>query len=198
MYLKYLNDKRLYSFLDYVDKDMAHKVKKARCFICGSPIHVANYHRKPRGKPSHNNETYWMRYSFCCSRDGCRKRATPPSVRFLGRNVYLGVVVFLITACCQGATPLGLKHLKKTLDVDRKTLKRWRTWWEEIFPKSDFWQQAKRQLFPRLDPALSVPESLIKVFDVESSLENLAKLLRFLAPVTTPLWVSEHASLWPS
>jgi len=30
--------------------------------------------------------------SFCCDRDGCRKRVTPPSVRFLGRKVYLGAV----------------------------------------------------------------------------------------------------------
>jgi hypothetical protein len=38
------------------------------------------------------------RFSFCCDRDGCRNRATPPSVRFLGRKVYLGAVVMLISA----------------------------------------------------------------------------------------------------
>jgi len=29
------------------------------------------------------------RFSFCCARDGCRTRKTPPSFRFLGRKVYL-------------------------------------------------------------------------------------------------------------
>jgi hypothetical protein len=30
---------------------------------------------------------YGQRFSFCCAVGGCRKRTTPPSLRFLGRKV---------------------------------------------------------------------------------------------------------------
>jgi len=35
------------------------------------------------------------RFSLCCGARAVRKRATPPSVRFLGRRVYLGAVVIV-------------------------------------------------------------------------------------------------------
>jgi len=196
VYRKYLNAESLIFLLLRIDKELAEKVRERRCSECGGPLHVANYPRKPRGKPFHDTDTYWLRYSFCCGH--CRHRMTPPSVRFLGRRVYLGLIVFLVTACRQDVLPQQMKELKKTLGVSRRTLLRWKRWWNEFFPKSDFWQQAKRQLFPRLDTALSVPESLKKLFDVGSSLDNLIKLLRFIAPITTKFRVSEHASLWPS
>jgi len=36
---------------------------------------------------------------FCCAVDGCRSRATPPSLRFLGRKVYLAAIVVLVAIC---------------------------------------------------------------------------------------------------
>ena len=52
-------------------------------------------------------DEYRYRFSFCCDRDGCRKRVTPPSVRFLGRRVYLGAVVILIGRHAAGTRPRG-------------------------------------------------------------------------------------------
>ena len=43
--------------------------------------------------------------------DGCRTRATPPSLRFLGRHVYLATVVTLISAMQLGTTPSRLARL---------------------------------------------------------------------------------------
>jgi hypothetical protein len=40
-------------------------------------------------------ESFDRRFSLCCGREGCRRRATPPSVRFLGRRVYVGAVVIV-------------------------------------------------------------------------------------------------------
>ena len=57
--------------------------------------------------PISSPKDYGYRLSFCCDRDGCRKRATPPSVRFLGRKVYLGAVVVLVAAMRQGPRPDG-------------------------------------------------------------------------------------------
>ena len=47
-------------------------------------------------------EEYDRRLSFCCALDVCRKRTTPPSLRFLGRKVYLGAVVVLICGDAAG------------------------------------------------------------------------------------------------
>ena len=60
-----------------------------------------------------------IRLSFCCDRDGCRKRTTPPSVRFLGRKVYLGAIVILISAMRQGPSPRRVRELSARFGVDR-------------------------------------------------------------------------------
>ena len=49
------------------------------------------------------------RLSFCCAVDGCRTRATPPSLRFVGRKVYLATIVVLV-AIMQECAPALLRH----------------------------------------------------------------------------------------
>src|SRR5262245_15215104 len=78
-------------FLFSIDQDLAETARKQAC-SCGGRLHCANYPRKSRGTGDDLPPQYDCRLSFCCDRDGCRKRVTPPSVRFLGRRVYLGVV----------------------------------------------------------------------------------------------------------
>ena len=60
--------------------------------------YIVCYGRKPRGLPDgiDPGPVLPVRFSFCCSVDGCRRRHTPPSVRFLGRKVYLSVMVVLL------------------------------------------------------------------------------------------------------
>jgi hypothetical protein len=43
-------------------------------------------------------------------------------VRFLGRRVYLGAVVVLVTAMQAGITPARAQHLHDLLGVSRRTL----------------------------------------------------------------------------
>jgi hypothetical protein len=102
-----------WSFLLTVDEDLAEETRKKGC-PCGGCLHSANYQRKPRGTPAQLPEPQRLRLSFCCDRDGCRKRATPPSVRFLGRKVYLGAIVVLISAMRQGPTPRRVRELCRT------------------------------------------------------------------------------------
>ena len=90
-----LQDSRLYRFLITIDQEFADEARSEGC-ACGGPVHQANYDRKPRGGPSDLGPEYGKRLSWCCAREGCRKRKTPPSVRFLGRRVYLGAVVLLV------------------------------------------------------------------------------------------------------
>ena len=83
-----LADARFYALLLEIDWDLARSVRDARC-ECAGALHASHYPRKPRGGPAALPEGYERRYSFCCSREGCRTRATPPSVRFFGRRWYL-------------------------------------------------------------------------------------------------------------
>jgi hypothetical protein len=91
---------RFWSFLLAVDQDLAEDARKKACSY-GGHLHRGNYPRRPRGTPQLLPELQCLRLSFCCDRDGCRKRMTPPSVRFLGRKVYLGAIVILISAMRQ-------------------------------------------------------------------------------------------------
>ena len=197
----YLSDARFFSLLLDIDRDLAERTKDARCPFCGAVLHIANYPRKPRGVEGLGlGVEFSWRFSFCCGREGCRLRATPPSVRFLGRKVYLTVVVMLITALRQGPTPPGTKALKAELGMDRRTLKRWQAWWREVFPRGAFWSQARRQLFPDAPDEARLPRSLLECFGVGSRgpVEALARCLRFVCPESASLALAEHAHLWPS
>ncbi len=56
--------------------------------MCRGNLHQSHYLRKPRGVPKETHPDYPVRFSYCCGVDGCRKRFTPPSMRFLSRKVY--------------------------------------------------------------------------------------------------------------
>ncbi len=103
MYGDLLRDASFWQFLFTVDEDLARTAKSRGC-DCGGRLHGAKYPRKPRGAGD-LPEDYHSRLSFCCDRDGCRKRTTPPSVRYLGRKVFQGAIVILVAAMRQGPAP---------------------------------------------------------------------------------------------
>ena len=123
--------------------------------------------------------------SFCCDQEGCRRRHTPPSVRFQGRRVYVGLVVVLVCAMVHGLKPERVHQLRKALGMDRRTLKRWREWWLEIFVNGSFWKEARGRFMPPLCPT-ALPLSLCLVFQIAERRDRLLELLKFLAPITTP------------
>ena len=111
MYLALLQDARLYAFLLQADRDLADTAQRSVCRFCGGRLHSACYRRKPRGVPDgiDPGPAFPVRFSFCCRVDGCRRRHTPPSVRFLGRKVYLSVMVVLLTTLRQA--PTGIQSI---------------------------------------------------------------------------------------
>jgi hypothetical protein len=176
-----LRDKRLYEFLEKVDEDFAYEVKSRGCDHCGEVLHRADFERKPRGFQA--GPSWDRRHSFCCSRDGCRKRHTPASVRFLGRKVYVGVIVVLVSAMMHGANEHRLKRMQQELSIDRRTLKRWHQWWTRIFVQSFFWK-AERGRFVSQMPSAQMPLCLVQAFGAVQ-IGGLVKLMRFLSPITT-------------
>jgi hypothetical protein len=87
-------------------------VRGAGCSFCRGKLHAANYDRKPRGGPEELDPEFSLRRSFCCAVDGCRRRHTPPSFRFLGRRVYLAAVFILAAAMQQGPTPVRVQPIR--------------------------------------------------------------------------------------
>ena len=176
---------RFWSFLFAVDRDLAEKTRTNAC-SCGGRLHCANYLRKPRGTPLQLPEPQRLRLSFCCDRDGCRKRVTPPSVRFLGPKVYLGVFVILISAMRQGPTPRRVRELSAHFGADRRTIARWQVFWRDLFPSTPFWKVARARLAPDVD-LTALPLVLLDAFlRGPDDYGGWARLLRFLAPITIP------------
>lgn len=172
-----------WSFLLSIDQDLAERTRQGGC-ACGGRLHRANYARKPRGRPDSLPDEYLSRFSFCCDRDGCRKRVTPPSVRFLGRKVYLGAIVILLAAMRQGATPRRVRELSKLIGADRTTIARWQVFWQEHFPQTTFWKVARARLVPVFE-IVAYPLSIVQAFVRIDDYRGWGNLLRFLSPIST-------------
>lgn len=175
---KILRDRRVYELLEEVDRDLAVKAQAVGCEHCGGALHRGDFTRKPRGGPG-----WEKRHSFCCSREGCRKRKTPVSVRFLGRKVYVGIVVVLVSAVMHGLREERVKRLWQVLGIDRRTLQHWRQWWRRTFARSDFWRaQRGRFRHPIVEGRLAL--GLVEAFGAQQS-SGLVNLMKFLSPITT-------------
>lgn len=181
--LNLLGDATFYHALERIDAELAEATRCAGCGECQGVLHSARYRRKPRGGPTDLPAGYERRASFCCAVDGCRCRATPPSVRFLGRRVYLGAVVVLVSAMQQGISAFRARRLKELFGVSRETLARWRRWWSTMFATSRFWTSLRGRFVPAVDEA-TMPASLLSRI-VASDEPAVVMLLRLLAPIST-------------
>jgi hypothetical protein len=179
LYQELLSDTRFFELLGRIDEDEAERTREQGC-PCGGVLHSATYPRKPRGGPPGLAPEWCRRASFCCARDGCRRRSTPPSVRFLGRKVFFGLVVVLVPILREGLTPARFCRLQEQLGVSRRTVLRWRRFWQEIFPASRQGPRARAQLV-EVDRG-RLPGSLLAAFtEVAAGRDRLVAALRWLA-----------------
>jgi hypothetical protein len=162
MYHNLPRSARFWLFLLTVDQDLVEEARKKSC-PCGGRLHFANYRRKSRGTHVQLPEQECLRLSFYCDCDGCRKRMTPPSVRFLGPKVYLGAIVILISAMRQGLSPRRVRELSMRFGADRRTIARWQVFWHECFPQTPFWKIARAHLV-LVAKVISLPYSLVEAF----------------------------------
>ena len=176
---------RVLGTLVLLDNDLAYEMQAGGCALCGAPLHRASYPRKPRGLPDHDAEAMLRRRtSFCCSNRDCRRRATPPSLVFLDRRVYVGVVVTLLTMLAHGATPKRLARISEEYAVDRRTLDRWRRWWTTEMPRLDVWRVLRGRFVEQPEEArlpLSLYERMVdEKADEHTDEGNDAKLTKLL------------------
>ena len=191
-----LHDLRLeeefFAALAGFDAEIAVQVAAGGCRHCGGPLYQANYERKPRGAEiAAAGEAFTLRHSLCCGREGCRRRATPPSLRFLGRRVYLEAVVLLASVVAQLTT--ALRDARAATGVPVRTLNRWTAWWRDTFPRSSTWTELRARFRPPPPDDTALPASLLDRLDADlckgasapSLSERCQLAARLLAPATT-------------
>jgi hypothetical protein len=182
----FFNDSRFYQFLFRVDEEIAAEVQLGGC-RCGGVLHSARYPRKPRGPRDALDESYTTRLSFCCAEEGCRRRTTPPSVRFLGRKVYLGIIVILVTALEHGLSPRRRAQLIEKLDLWPQTIARWRRWWWKHFVASRCWRAERGNFVPPLE-ITRLPGVLLGRLMGDDLQRRLCLFLSVITPITTTSW----------
>ncbi|HET6224469.1 MAG TPA: hypothetical protein VFE11_19995, partial [Dongiaceae bacterium] len=186
LYRELLADATFHDLLLACDRDLAEEARAGRCSLCGGVLHSATYPRKPRGRPQSVSRRlgpdHDRRFSFCCAVDGCRSRATPPSLRFLGPKVYLATIVVLVSIMRHGASPKRVQRMNEAVGVDRRTVERWRRWWRDNFTATPFWQIARAAFMPPVEHEC-LPGSLLERFSGDAA-DRLIAMLRFLGPIT--------------
>lgn len=173
-----LSCSRTWAFLTRIDAMEAERVRSEGCPRCGSCLDSAPYPRKPHGLAVSLRDGV-LRFSFCC-RD-CRRRQTPPSVRFFGRRFRVApVFLAACVAVLEGSTPL--KSASRMSGVPVTTLRRWRRWWREMFPKTRAWRVKRGELAP--PPGEAPLVFLVRSIRGRSRRSRLLRSLVWLRPWT--------------
>jgi hypothetical protein len=115
------------------------------------------------------------------------------------------LVVVLISVMIHGLKPGRVCRIPQALQIDLRTLKRWRQWWLDSFVRSSFGKAAWARFMPPLCES-TLPLSLWLSFELEER-QRLLAVLQFLGPITikrrsigcrilrVPVSVSEKTSL---
>jgi hypothetical protein len=187
----WIAEDKFFALLEEGDARAAAAVKTAGCRHCGGRLDRADYPRKPRGgSMGAAGESLVRRISFCCAQEGCRRRATPPSLVFLGRKVYLGIVVVVASLLAltpgrpspspppspsippltpQGpaswphATSSSVLSSPAPSPPPRRTVRRWLSWFQTELPKTAWWQAARGRLWPPVADQ-ELPRALVERF----------------------------------
>lgn len=169
-----------HAHLRLLDEASAVEVQRGRCPACEGRLDVANYPRKVRGLDVESEAAggYARRFSLCCAREGCRKRATPPSVRFLGRRVFASVI-FLLVALGQAGVHAGASS-PSTTKPSWPTRKRWSWWWTRGLVLEPWFPLLAARLASPLDRE-HVAEDLMSRFEGDLA-ERVLRVLALLAP----------------
>ena len=181
MYHPLLTDARFHNSLFDLDRLITEQVRQEKCPRCHGNLNQSHFPRQPRGVPEGTVPDYHIRFSLCCSTDGCRKRFTPPSMRFLSRKVYSSVVILLIFILKPETDESRIELINRLLDttLSVETLRRWRHFWTQDIPQTHTWKRLALSYIQ----AQNLPASILRLF--ESSGEySLIMGLKLILPLT--------------
>ena len=173
--------REFFTLLEQFDEGMVRRVAAGGCPRCEGPLHRSDFDRKPRGGViALAGEEFRRRFSLCCGREGCRKRATPPSVRFLGRRVYLGAVVIVASIVAVALQSAG--EIRKRTGVPARTTRRWLGWWQGPFMDTEVFVMIRARLIGV--EVGRVPASIVDRL-AGTPTERVQGMLAWLLPLTT-------------
>jgi hypothetical protein len=174
--------REFFAQLEQEDEKIARAVAAGGCQKCeGGALHRSDYRRKPRGGGiAPEGEGSVTRFSLCCDQEGCRKRATPPSLRFLGRRVYLGAVV--VVASMFARVIARATELRQATGVPVRTTRRWLGWWGGPFVSTSVFVAVCARL---IGVAVAELPASIVLRLLGSPTEQVGAMLALLAPLTT-------------
>ena len=183
-YTKFVSEPSFFSFLLEIDRSTAIEAQKKSCAHCGGKLDRANFTRSGLGLPGTGDEEFLVRFSLCCRNDGCRKRLTPESVRFLRGVSYAALIIVLLAALNNGPDAADGKKLAAMLKVSRQTVQRWIRWWRDHVISSPFWRVRRGNFMPSLLEE-NLPHSLIEYYKgmIVDGRDALVALLIFLGPL---------------
>lgn len=178
-----LQKANLFSLLYKIDHDLAETAKANGCRFCRSRLDSANYFRKPRGGPADIDEDSLVRFSLCCSREGCRRRTLPPSTRFDGSRVYWSCVILVVMALRQNQPESSsIRRLQRMFSISRQTITRWIRYFSEEFPAGEQWKRLRGRLDAEVANNRLPGDLLIRFMERFHPPETaLVKCLQFMA-----------------
>jgi hypothetical protein len=167
--------------LEREDEAIARRVAEMGCPHCGGRLYRGDFDRKPRGAlVAPAAEASVRRHSLCCGREGCRRRATPPSLRFLGRRLYVGAVVIAASMVALALQRAGA--IRAATGVPARTTARWLAFWRGAFVRTEVFVATAARLVGVAVEAL--PTSIVDRLAGDKT-ERVERLLKMLAPITT-------------
>jgi hypothetical protein len=101
----------------------------------------------------------------------------------MGRRVYLGAVVVLVSAMVHGVTAKRASTIHELWGVSVRTLQRWRKWWREQFVRTRLWRELRGRFANRVNES-SLPTSLLEQVHGGAEVERAVRALRLLLPLT--------------
>ncbi len=179
----FLHNASFHETLFSIDLAEAKRACFHGCPHCGGPLHQANYPRLGFGVKTEHSHFYTTRFSFCCRT--CRRRLTPPSVRFFAQRRFISSVFVLVTALRLSTSEAHCNALARRFGIhlSLSTWKRWRAWWRQL-PMSRFWAYAKTRL-PAFTPQTPLARSMLTQFPGTGLSQRLLLFLRFLSPLSS-------------
>lgn len=166
-----------------LDEKISIEVQNTGC-SCGGCLHQANYPRRMFGLFQTIAELFEMRFSFCCDQENCRKRRTPPSVRFLGRRRFSFALVLLASVLTNGVNARRIAQLQGLVPVSEATLQRWRKWWQKEFVITPLWQEMCGRFMPAI-LSHQLPDEILERSIIDGAEKRVTSILCQLSPLST-------------
>ena len=132
-----MGDARIFAFADKLDLKLAAEARRKGCVYCKGILHSAAYFRSPR----HSQVTGKVKfYGLCCSKEGCRRRTRPKSIRFAGKSPYNTSFFLFLRLLSSGPSKRNCLALSRELSISLSTTKRWICCWRRIESNSVWWR----------------------------------------------------------